>query len=87
MIHQIRDRSFDAALVFTTPHQSPYGLAYLCYLAGIPLRYGQSCEFGGAVLTTCIVPPLDPVQLTDYHLHLLQSIDFPIQDSATLVAS
>lgn len=64
----------DAAIVFTTPAQSPYLFAYLCYLAGIPIRIGQSQEFGGGVLSHCIQPPLDPVSLPDYFLHLLKAV-------------
>ncbi|MGB3296545.1 MAG: hypothetical protein WBB01_26465 [Phormidesmis sp.] len=48
---------FDAAIIFTAAGQSPYRAAYLCYLAGIPLRISQSCEFGGGVLSHCFVPP------------------------------
>jgi ADP-heptose:LPS heptosyltransferase len=68
------NQSFDAAIIFTAPFQSPYTIAYLCYLAGIPVRIGQSCEFGGTVLSTCVSPPVDPVSPTQYHLHLLRSI-------------
>lgn len=46
----LRQQNFDAALILTQPGQSPYTLGYLCYLAGIPIRIGQSCEFGGQVL-------------------------------------
>lgn len=67
----LRHQSFDAAVIFTDPFRSPYGMAYLYYLAGIPLRIGQSQEFGGAVLSTCVAPPLESVSLEAYHLHLL----------------
>jgi ADP-heptose:LPS heptosyltransferase len=71
LMRVLQQQKFDAAIVFTNPGQSPYALAYLCYLAGIPLRLGQSQEFGGRVLSTCIVPPPTPVSLSDHHLHLL----------------
>ena len=51
LIPQLRDRRFDAAIILTQSGQSPYAAAYLCYLAGIPIRVGQSCEFGGSVLS------------------------------------
>lgn len=73
MIQTIADRHFNAAIMFTAPTESPYALAYLCYLAGIPIRLGQSWEFGGGVLSTCVQPPIDPVPLSEYHLHLLKS--------------
>lgn len=44
------------AVIFTGPGRSPYPDAYRCYLAGIPLRVGESCEFGGGVLSHWIRP-------------------------------
>lgn len=78
LIQQIRSSSFDAAILFTTPDQSPYVMAYCCYLAGIPIRLGQSREFGGGVLSHQIKPPLDAVNAIDYHLHLLTSLGLSI---------
>jgi hypothetical protein len=80
LLEAIGDRAFDAVIIFTFPNQSPYSLAYLCYLAGIPIRLGQSNEFGGGVLSTCIKPPIDPVLPELYHLHLLKSVGFPIPE-------
>jgi len=74
LIDRLQQHSFDAALILTTPTQSPFSLAYLCYLAGIPLRFGQSQEFGGGVLSHCIKPPLNDVAIVDYNLHLLQAL-------------
>ena len=51
LVSEVRRRRFDAALIFTRAGASPYLAAYVCYLAGVPLRLGQSCEFGGAVLS------------------------------------
>jgi hypothetical protein len=65
---------FEAAIIFTEPHQSPYSLAYLSYLAGIPVRIGQSCEFGGGVLSRSIEPPPGSGSSNEYHRHLLCSI-------------
>lgn len=73
LIKAIQACHFDAAIILTAPSQSPYQLAYLCYLAGIPIRLGQSQEFGGGVLSHCIQPPLDPVSPAQYILHLLNS--------------
>lgn len=64
---------FEAAIVLTVPKQSPYPAAYRCYLAGIPIRVGQSIEFGGGVLSHCV----EPIETDDpivHHLHLLRSI-------------
>lgn len=54
----LQQRQFDGAFVITAAGQSPYTLAYLCYLAGIPVRIGRSAEFGGQVLTHRL-PPIE----------------------------
>ncbi|MEH2066673.1 MAG: hypothetical protein V7K47_00480 [Nostoc sp.] len=60
LISKLRQYDFDASLIFTNPGESPYSLAYICYLAGIPIRIGQSQEFGGGVLSKCVKPqPLE----------------------------
>src|SRR5215218_5683888 len=51
LVETIRARAFDAAVIFTSFSQSPYPPAYACYLAGVPIRIGQSKEFGGSLLT------------------------------------
>lgn len=81
-IERLRADFYDAAIVFTAPGQSPYSLAYYCYLAGIPLRLGQSQEFGGGVLSHAIQPPVEAVTLTEYYLHLLKSMGFSSLKSA-----
>jgi hypothetical protein len=81
LIQILKARSFDAAIVVTLPQQSPYLVAYCCYLAGIPIRVGQSCEFSGGVLSYWVKPPIDPVNPLEYQLHLLQSAGFAIDRS------
>lgn len=78
LIRLVRQRQFDAAIVFTLCAQSPYPAAYIAYLAGIPIRVGQSQEFGGGVLSHWVKPCPDQVSLSDRHLFLLQSIGFPV---------
>jgi ADP-heptose:LPS heptosyltransferase len=73
MAGMLRSRDFDAAVIFTSFSQSPYPPAYLCYLAGIPVRLGQSKEFGGRVLTHWIKSPPDDLHQVDRNLHLLES--------------
>ena len=51
LIQILSHQAFDAAVIFTDERESPYPLAYICYLAGIPIRIGQSQEFGGGVLS------------------------------------
>ncbi|MGF1479684.1 MAG: hypothetical protein ACFB4I_09355 [Cyanophyceae cyanobacterium] len=59
LIKTLRSAQLEAAIILTCRHQSPYPLAYLCYLAGVPIRIGLAQEFGGGVLTTPISPPED----------------------------
>lgn len=77
LVRELRRRRFDAAIIFTSFSQSPYPFAYVCYLAGIPIRLGQSKEFGGAILTQEVKPPPDHVHQVDRNLFLLQAAGFP----------
>jgi lipopolysaccharide heptosyltransferase II len=52
LIAQIAERRFDGAIIFTSYHQSALPAAYLCYLAGIPLRAAASIDGPGSLLTT-----------------------------------
>lgn len=51
LIELLSRSAFDAAVIFTNAQESPYPLAYICYLAGIPIRLGRSQEFGGSLLS------------------------------------
>lgn len=72
LIERLRQADFDAAFIFTSFTQSPYPPAYACYLAGIPLRFGQSQEFGGQVLSHRFKPPPDSAHQVDRNLSLLE---------------
>jgi ADP-heptose:LPS heptosyltransferase len=50
-IETLRERDFDAAIIFTSYKQSALPAAYLCYLAGIPIRAAGSWEGPGSLLT------------------------------------
>jgi ADP-heptose:LPS heptosyltransferase len=69
LVNQLRSQTFDVAIVFSDRQVSPHTLAYLCYLAGIPIRIGQSQEFGGGVLTEWVKGEHEqnehPVELLD----------------------
>jgi len=52
LIDLLRERNFDAALIFSSFSQTPHVPGHVCYLAGISLRAGESKEFGGGTLTT-----------------------------------
>ena len=44
MIETLREGSHDAAIILTSFKQTPHAAGYACYLAGIPLRLGESKE-------------------------------------------
>jgi ADP-heptose:LPS heptosyltransferase len=50
-VEALKERDFDAAIIFTSYKQSALPVAYLCYLAGIPLRAAGSFEGPGSLLT------------------------------------
>lgn len=52
MIETLRAGRYDGAVIFTSFRQSPLPAAYLCYLAGIPLRLAASVDGPGSLLTT-----------------------------------
>lgn len=52
MVATLAERRFDAAVIFTSFRQSSLPAAYLCYLAGIPLRLAASIDASGSLLTT-----------------------------------
>lgn len=54
---QLRDRQFDAAVIFTVYSQSPLPAALMCYLADIPLRLAHCRENPYQLLTDYIPDP------------------------------
>jgi ADP-heptose:LPS heptosyltransferase len=76
LVDDLRRGRFDAAFVFTSWSQSPWPPAYACYLAGIPIRVGESKEFGGSLLTHRVPSLPDGEHVVDRNLHLLTSLGF-----------
>ena len=77
LIGRLAEGRFDAAFIFTSWAQSPWPAAYACYLAGIPIRIGESKEFGGGVLTSSVPPCPDALHQADRNLHLLECSGIP----------
>jgi ADP-heptose:LPS heptosyltransferase len=50
-LEAVRAGAFDAAVIFTAYRQSAMASAYLCYMAGIPLRLGAAGGGLGSLLT------------------------------------
>ena len=95
LVAMLRERAFDAALIFTSFSQSPHSPGYVCYLAGIPLRAGESREFGGATLSHEFRSASDDLHQVDRNLRLVEHVGFTtenhqleisIGDSALLAA-
>ncbi len=80
LVDLLRGKGFDGAIVFTSFSQTPHGAAYACYLAGIPLRLGESKEFGGSLLTTEIRNLSDGLYQGERSLRLLEGVGFRVRD-------
>ena len=79
-IERLRQRQFDAAVIFTSFSQSPYPPAHVCYLAGIPVRLGQAAAFGGGILSDWVKPQPDNTHQAERNLYLLESVGFRVPD-------
>ena len=86
LIQLIAERAFDAAVIFSSFSQTPHVAAYVCYLAGIPLRAGESKEFGGATLSTELRGTPDATHQVDRNLHLVRALGFSEVDPALEIA-
>ncbi|HZC04584.1 MAG TPA: glycosyltransferase family 9 protein [Ktedonobacterales bacterium] len=80
LVARLAQRHFDAALIFTSFSQSPHTPGYLCYLAGIPLRAGESKEFGGSALTTELHGAPDEMHQVERNLRLVESLGYVARD-------
>jgi len=79
-IKMLSERKFDAALVFTSFSQTPHVPGYVCYLAGIPLRAGESKEFSGGILTTELRSAPDELHQVERNLRLVEHLGFVAKD-------
>jgi ADP-heptose:LPS heptosyltransferase len=86
LIRLIADHSFDGAVIFSSFSQTPHVAAYACYLAGIPLRAGESKEFGGGTLSTELRGTPDETHQVDRNLRLVQALGFTDVDPALEIA-
>ncbi|NJO75503.1 MAG: lipopolysaccharide heptosyltransferase II [Leptolyngbyaceae cyanobacterium RM1_406_9] len=83
MIERLRQANFDAAVIFTVYSQNPLPSAFLCYMAGIPLRLAHCHENPYQLLTNWIKDP-EPDQFTRHEvrrqLDLVASVGSEIAD-------
>jgi ADP-heptose:LPS heptosyltransferase len=82
LIETLRKGSYDAAIILTSFKQTPHAAAYACYLAGIPLRLGESKEWGGGVLTDEAPVSPDELHQAERNLRLIEHLGFRVEDRA-----
>lgn len=70
-ISLIARRMYHAVLIFSGGAQSSYPLAYMCYLACVPVRVGFAREFGGGVLSLWFQPAPGTINPEQRYLSLL----------------
>jgi ADP-heptose:LPS heptosyltransferase len=86
LIRLLAERKFDAALVFSSFSQTPHTPGYVCYLAGIPLRAGESKEFGGSTLSTELRGAPTEMHQVERNLRLVEHLGFVARDRRLMVA-
>ncbi len=79
LVTALRECHFDAAIIFTSFSQTPHPAGFICDLAGIPLRLGESKETGGALTTELTAAP-DEIHQVDRNLRLIESSGFRVDD-------
>lgn len=86
LIDLLAGRGFDAALIFTSFSQTPHVPGYVCYLAGIPLRAGESKEFGGGTLTDALRGAPDDLHQVERNLRLVEQVGYTVRDRKVAIA-
>lgn len=86
LIADIAARGFDAAIIFTSFKQDPHVPGYVCYLAGVPLRAGESKEFGGATFTDELPSLLDELHQVERNLRLIERLGFRVCDRSLSIS-
>ena len=80
LVNLLANQSIDGALIFTSFKQTPHVVGYVCYLAGIRLRAGESREFGGSTLTTELSGSPDELHQVERNLRLVEHLGFTVRD-------
>ncbi len=79
-VERLAGGGFDAMIAFTSFSQTPYPLGYAAYLAGIPVRVGESGEFGGSVLSHPVGPFAAGLHQAERALEHVREIGVPVVD-------
>jgi ADP-heptose:LPS heptosyltransferase len=80
LIRILQAGKFDAVIILTSFSQSPYPAAFLCYLAGIPSRWGESKEFCEGLLTLSVPPAPDEIHQVERNLRLIETAGLEVSD-------
>jgi len=79
LIQTLQAGRFDAAIIFTSFKQSPHPAAFVCQLAGIPLRLGESKESSSALTHAAAAAP-DDLHQVERNLRLIESVGYAVAD-------
>ncbi|MBD2777154.1 glycosyltransferase family 9 protein [Iningainema tapete] len=85
LVRVLQDGKFDAAFIFTSFSQSPHPPGFLCYLAGIPLRVGESKEVGCGVLTQEVPAAPDEIHQVQRNLRLIEAVGFEVSSRSLCI--
>jgi ADP-heptose:LPS heptosyltransferase len=85
LVERLAAGAWDAMLIFTSFAQTPFPAAYAGLLAGIPIRAGQSTDFGGSVLTHQADPAPWAGHQVERNLHLVEWLGVPVRDRSLAV--
>ncbi|HZO70691.1 MAG TPA: glycosyltransferase family 9 protein [Ktedonobacteraceae bacterium] len=86
LVRRLASYQFDAALIFTSFSQTPHTPGYVCYLAGIPLRAGESKEFGGSTLSVELRGAPTELHQVERNLRLVEHLGFVARERSLTVA-
>jgi lipopolysaccharide heptosyltransferase II len=83
LLTTLRKGNFDGAVIFTVYSQNPFATAFLCKMAGIPLRAAH-CRENPYQLLTDWIPEIEP-ELKIRHeverqLHLVEALGFVVRN-------
>lgn len=79
-VQRLESGGFDATIIFTSFSQTPYPLGYAAYLAGIPVRVGESGEFGGSTLSHPVGPFSPDLHQAERALAHVRAVGVPVVD-------
>jgi ADP-heptose:LPS heptosyltransferase len=80
LVATLKANQFDAAIIFTSFSQSPHPAGFICALAEIPLRLGESKELDFHTLTSAPSAAPELIHQVDRNLRLIESIGFQVGD-------